>query len=79
MQLQTPNQSFVQYTWYLVNLNPYLLVDRHKSSYELEKIIIAWLLVLSTIYSSILLKIEKRQLWTKYKLRDTGSKIRKFR
>ena len=62
MQLQTPNQSFVQYTWYLVNLNPYLLVDRHKSSYELEKIIIAWLLVLSTIYSSILLKIEKRQL-----------------
>ena len=79
MQLQTPNQSFVQYTWYLVNLNPYLLVDRHKSSYELEKIIIAWLLVLSTIYSSILLKIEKRQLWVIYKLCDAGSKILMFR
>ena len=42
--------SMLQYTRYLVNLNPACFVDRHKSSYQLKTFIVVRFFELSTIY-----------------------------
>ena len=74
------NQSFLQYTWYLVNLSPHLFRRPPQELILTKKFITVWLFVLSPIYSgSILLKTEKRQLWAIRKLCDAGTKIWKFR